>query len=128
MINGKSHIIFSILILLLMFFHINSAVARNNGNCTKERFFTSKHFSPSFKLIPHSPQQPHDSSGEKDLSTSDSDHEDISHDYSPGSKVALLYDFDEVSLILLANKNASIWYYCNYDGVELRQSTPPPRA
>ena len=126
MIKYKSHIIFSIFILLLMFVHINSVVAYSGQNCTKERFYTLKCSYKSFQVVPLSSQQTKHSSDDFDLTTSDSNEEDENQDFSYKISLSL---FEETSNGLGSTilTRITTGYSLNYYGVEQKRSTPPPR-
>lgn len=126
MITCKPHIIFSIFILLLMFVHINSVVAHNSQNCTKERFYTPKRLYKSFQVVPLSSQQTQHSSENFDLASSDSNQEDQNQDSSSDTSLCLL---EESSYWLGKSILTGITtgYFLNYYGVEQKRFTPPPR-
>ncbi len=126
MIKCKPHIIFSIFILLLMFIHINSVVAHNSQNCTKERFYTPKRLYKSFQLAPLSSQQTQHPSDDFDLTTSDSNQEDENQDFSSNSNLCLLEEPNHWLGVSILTR-ITTGYFLNYYGVELKQFTPPPR-
>ena len=126
MIKCKSHIIFSIFILLLMFVHINSVVAHNSQNCTKERFYTPKHLYKSFQVVPLSSQQTRHSSDDFDLTTSDSNQEVQNQDFSSDTILCLLEESNYwLGVSILTGITTE--YSLNYYGVEQKRFTPPPR-
>lgn len=126
MIKCKPHIIFSIFILSLMFIHINSVVAHNSQNCTKERFYTPKRLCKSFQLAPLGSQQTRHSSDDFDLTTSDSNQEDENQDSSSYTNLCL---FEEPNHRLGVSRLTRITtgYLLNYYGVEPKRLTPPPQ-
>ena len=126
MIKYKSHIIFSIFILLLMFIHINSVVAHNSQNCTKERFYTLKCSYKSFQVVPLSSQQTKHSSDDFDLTTSDSNEEDENQDFSSNTNLCLLEEPNHWLGVSILTR-ITTGHFLNYYGVELKQFTPPPR-